>query len=182
MAEAQSFSPVKLICGVMAPHPEVIRESQERLTGIFDTIDSESREFDFDFTDYYSKQMGGSLKRKFFSFLKLISPEDLSDIKIHTNELEKEIQKKRREPGRIVNIDPGFLNGAAVVMGTVKDFAHRIPLQRGIYGHLELLFGKHSVKILEWTYPDFHSPAYHEYFLRVRKIYLQQLKQNRSLL
>ena len=164
----------------MASHHEVIRESQERLAGIFSTIDSESQEFDFDYTDYYTKQMGGPLKRKFYSFLKLISPENLSDIKIRTNELEKEIQKERKAPGRIVNIDPGFLNGAAVVMGTVKDFAHRIPLQRGIYGHLELLFGKDSVKILDWTYPDFHSPAYHEYFLRVRKIYLQQLKQNRK--
>ena len=154
------FSQVKLICGVMAPQPEVIRESQERLTSIFGTSDSESQEFDFDYTDYYTKQMGGPLKRKFFSFLKLIYPDDLSDIKIHTNELEKEIQKKRRKPERIVNIDPGFLNGAAVVMGTVKDFAHRIPLQRGIYGHLELLFGKNSVKILDWTYPDFHNPAY----------------------
>ena len=156
---------------------EVMKESQECLTDAFGAIDSESQEFDFDYTDYYMKQMGGPLKRKFCSFLQLISPEKLSEIKIQTNELEKEIQKKRQASSRIVNLDPGFLNGAAIVMGTVKDFAHRIPLQRGIYGHLELLFGKNSVKTLEWTYPDFRNPAYHQYFLSVRKIYLQQLRQ-----
>jgi hypothetical protein len=150
MAEAQLFTCVKLICGIMASRPEVINESQERLTEAFGAIDSESQEFDFDYTDYYIKQMGGPLKRKFCSFLQLMSPEKLS---------------------------AGFLNGAAIVMGTVKDFAHRIPLQRGIYGHLELLFGKNSVKTLEWTYPDFRNPAYHQYFLSVRKIYLQQLRQ-----
>jgi len=61
-------------------------------------------------------------------------------------------------------------------MATAKDFAHRIPLQHGIYAHLELLFSKKGVKVLDWTYPDFRSEEYQSFFREARKIYLEQLK------
>ena len=83
---------------------------------------------------------------------------------------------KIKSKKRVVNIDPGILSSAALIMATVKNFSHRIPLQKGIYGHLEFLFGKNSVKILPWTYPDYRSPEYHDYFLNVRELYLQQVK------
>ena len=57
-----------------------------------------------------------------------------------------------------------------------EDFSHRIPLQKGIYGHLEFLFKKNAIKILPWTYPDYRSPEYHNYFLNVRKLFLNQRK------
>jgi len=62
-------------------------------------------------------------------------------------------------------------------MATAKDFSHRIPLRDGIYAHLELMFTKQGVRYLEWTYPDFRQPDYHDFFLGVRKSYLCQLKE-----
>jgi len=89
--------------------------------------------------------------------------------------LEEEIREEFQALHRIVNIDPGYLTPASLIMATAKDFSHRIPLQNGIYAHLEFLFGKDKIHTLNWTYPDFKCKGYQEYFLEVRRLYLSQL-------
>jgi len=99
-----------------------------------------------------------------------------SEIKIRTNELEEELKQEYETPQRIINLDPGYLTAASLIMATAKDFARRIPLQHGIYAHLEFLFGKNEIRTLAWTYPDYKTEDYQNFFLAVRKIYLEQLK------
>jgi hypothetical protein len=176
MAEPSSFAPVKLICGIIAGKEEILKRATEKLIQMYGRIDLESTQFSFDFTDYYEKQMGKGLKRIFISFERLISPEELSCIKMSTNRLEAEIKEEIEADHRSVNIDPGYLTSSALVMATAKDFAHRIPLQDGIYAHLEFLFGKDEVRTLDWTYPDFRSGGYQDFFMKVRRLYLAQLK------
>lgn len=146
------------------------------LIDCFGSIDKTSAIIKFIFTDYYEKQMGEGLKRRFVSFADIIPPERLSEAKIQTNRLEEKIKRDFESVKRIVNLDPGYLTASALIMATAKDFSHRIPLQMGIYAHLELLFGKNNVKTLKWTYPDFRTEDYQRFFLEVRKIYLNQLK------
>ena len=143
---------------------------------MYGDIDLNSPLFSFDFTDYYEKQMGKDLQRNFLSFRKLIEPERLSSIKLETNRLEEEIQEEFKDKHRTVNIDPGYLTLASLIMATAKNFAHRVPLQNGIYAHLEFLFGRDKIRSLGWTYPDFRNKGYQEFFLEVRQIYLSQLK------
>ncbi len=112
----------------------------------------------------------------FLAFRDLICPDRLSDIKIETNAIEEELREKTGAGRRTVNLDPGILTGAALFMATTKDFAHRPPLQKGIYAHLELLFTKTGVKRLEWTYPDFRTDEHLPFFLSVRKGYLESIK------
>ncbi len=176
MSEASPFSAVKLICGIIASQEAVFKKAEERLVEIYGTLDLSSSLFEFVFTDYYEKQMGKNLKRKFLSFCDLMSPEALSEIKIRTNALEEEIKEEFKARKRIVNLDPGYMTASALIMATAKDFAHRIPLQNGIYAHLEFLFGKNDVRALSWTYPDFKTEAYQKFFLEVRRIYLSQLQ------
>lgn len=176
MAEAKPFSPVKLICGVIASRAEAFRKVEEGLVDLYGEVDLSSPAFKFNFTDYYEKQMGKDLKRKFLSFVHLIAPEKLSKIKLETNRMEKEIRKEIKAKGRAVNIDPGYLTPSALIVATAKNFAHRIPLQHGIYAHLELLFTKKEIRSLAWTYPDFKTEDYQKYFGEVRRIYLSQLK------
>jgi len=176
MAEIKPFSPVKLICGLIASQEKHFGRAKDDLMSLFGDIDLESVEFAFNLTEYYERQLGPGLKRKFLSFRILIRPEELSEIKHRTNLLEEEIQKNFLEDHRIINIDPGYITASALIMATAKDFSHRIPLGQGIYAHLEFLFSKTGLKTLEWTYPDFRGNAYREFFLTVRKLYLQQLK------
>ncbi len=175
MAEAHPFSPVKLICGLIFSRNDVLNRAEEILQRKWGRIDLESSLFDFNLTNYYEKQMGKGLKRKFISFQELISPEVLSEIKLFTNQLEERLRQEFGVEERIINLDPGYLSEAALIMATAKNFSHRIPLQKGIYAHLELLFGKREVKLLPWTYPDFKNPAYHNFLLEVRKKLLIQL-------
>jgi hypothetical protein len=176
MAEPKPFSPAKLICGIIAGEMDVFQKTQEKLSSLFGAVDVQSPFFSFDFTDYYREQMGQHLKRKFISFKDLIRPEKLSRIKLMTNRLEEEIGEHFHGCPRAVNIDPGYILPSALIMATAKNFAHRVPLQHGIYGHLEFLFGKEEIRTLAWTYPDYSTPGYRSFFLEVRQAYLSQLK------
>jgi hypothetical protein len=188
MAEIRSFPPVKLMCGIIAARDEHFIRAEEKLAGLYGPIDSQSARFAFDLTNYYEVEMGPGLKRGFISFDRLIDPSGLAAIKIRTNGLEKEIAAEfgtDRQPGRqerpgrrsrIVNLDPGYLTAAALIMATAKDFSHRIPLQEGIYGHLEFLFTKTGIRRLDWTYPDFAQEGYQAYFLSLRREHLRRLK------
>lgn len=172
MTEPKPFSPVKLICGIIASEDRLFKMAEEHLIRLYGPVDIISPLFDFKFTDYYEKQMGKNLKRKFLSFTQHVSPEKLSEIKLQTNELEEYLRKESQSRHRVVNLDPGCLTSSALIMATAKDFAHRVPLQHGIYAHLELLFSKREAKTLSWTYPDFKTKEYQNFFMEVRRIYL----------
>ena len=176
MAEAKPFPPAKLIVGIISSQDRYFLRVEEGLAALFGPVDRRSPFFPFDITDYYSRQMGKDLRRRFLSFGPLIPPESISEIKLRTNSLEKDFQRTFGGKPRPVNIDPGLLTGAALFMATAKDFAHRVPLQNGIYAHLEFLFTKRAVHFLPWTYPDFRQQGYQEFFLAVRGTYLEQLR------
>lgn len=177
MAEVKAFTPVKLICGIISSNDTYFHAAREKLIQMCGQIDSQSHLFPFDKTTYYQKEMGENLKRMFISFEKLIPPEILSPLKLKTNKLEMEISREKKAESRAVNIDPGYLTTSALIMATAKNFSHRIPLSHGIYGHLEFLFTRKGIKLLDWTYPDFKNKEYENYFIKVRNIYLSQLRE-----
>lgn len=178
MTKAKPFKRVKYIAGLIYSDDQLLKRAVQGLEKILGPAEDRSPRFDFDLTDYYAAEMGAEpLKRLFLSFRDLRSPEELSAIKLNTNALEEEIRLVLRITHRPINIDPGYLTTAALIMATAKDFSHRVPLEQGIYAHLELLFAKNGVRCLEWSYPDFRRTEYHDFFLRVRKSYLLQLNQ-----
>lgn len=176
MAEIKPYRPVKLVCGIIFSEEEIRKQAEVRLSEKFGPLDLASPSFPFTYTDYYRAQMGPVLYRSFVSFVRLIQPEELAPIKVWTNQLEEGFRQLFRAPARPVNLDPGYLSASALVMATAKDFSHRIPIGQGIYAHLELLFTRKGVRLLDWTYPDFQQPGYHEFFLRAREVYLRQLR------
>lgn len=176
MALPRAFSPAKLICGVIYGREAIYDRAKELLIDIHGPIDLESPAFPFDLTDYYEREMGPGLARRFMSFRRLVEPSRLPDIKIATNALEARIAAEPGGPLRPVNIDPGYITASALVMATAKDFAHRIPLDRGIYAHLELVFTRTDVRDLDWTYPDMRRDGPRSFFLAVRKGCLDQLR------
>lgn len=180
MAEARPFTPVKLIVGIISSWDAAFDRTEAEMTATYGPVDLKSMVFPFDQTDYYDKQMGKGLRRLFLSFSRLVPPESLSGIKLHANALEDEIKKAFAREDRLVNIDPGILSASALIMATAKNFAHRIPLEQGIYAHLELLFLRKTVKLLPWTYPDFKQEGYQGFFLEARQAYLRQLKSKMS--
>ena len=175
MARPKQFSAVKLVCGLIFGRDDPRDDSKQRLEGSFGPIDLVSPCHVFDLTDYYEEEMGSGLRRMFLSFEHLVRPEDLAGIKLRTNALEEEVRLRFGAERRVVNLDPGYLTAASLIMATAKDFSHRIPLQNGIYAHLEFLFRKNGIRPLAWTYPDLTGDRYTEFFLASRRIYLAQL-------
>jgi hypothetical protein len=177
MAQPKEFTLVKFVCGVIYKEEALYEDVKRRLIAERGPVDMESPAFAFDLTDYYEPEMGPNLKRRFMSFSGLVAPELLPQAKLRTIELEEAVRRETGAAGRPVNIDPGYLTAAALVMATAKDFSHRIPLGQGIYAHLEFLFTKTGVKTLDWTYPDFRRGPCQEFFRTVRELYLRELRE-----
>jgi Domain of unknown function (DUF4416) len=180
MAQPREFAPVKLICGVIYKEDALYEEVKRRLEAEWGRADSESPAYPFDLTGYYEDEMGGGLLRRFLGFEALVPPESLPEAKLWAIELEAMIRQERGVTGRPVNIDPGYLTASAVVLATAKDFAHRIPLAKGIYAHLELLFTRAGVRTLDWTYPDLRREPPQAYFRAVREAFLRQLRERQA--
>jgi hypothetical protein len=174
MGKAQKPCSVKLITGIISSSKLVSNQAEKKLTYAFGRIDYKSEIIDFNFTDYYAKEMGVDLKRRFLSFSKHISPEQLPKIKIFTNRLEESFAGGTHSFKRSVNIDPGYVTDAKLVLATTKDYSHRIYLSRGIYAETTLFYQKNTFKPYDWTYPDYKTDYYIRVFNEIRNIFMCQ--------
>ena len=161
---------VKLFCGLVWSDASVAAAAEERMTASFGEIDFRSPVIPFNHTDYYRAEMGSDLQRTFVTFASPIDPGVLAEVKQRTNAIEIELSRAGDDgaPRRRVNLDPGYVTPAKLVLATGKDFAHRIYLRDGIYAEVTLMFGHEGVRFLPWTYPDFKSEAYVDFFTQVR--------------
>ncbi len=73
MKKGKPSGPVKIITGLIFSNPKVANKTASLLSKKFGPTDLESGVFSFDHTDYYNKEMGSGLMRKFLSFKKLKS-------------------------------------------------------------------------------------------------------------
>jgi hypothetical protein len=165
---------VKYFAGITY-HPEFdrLQECITLLEKYFSTIESTSETYDFfKFTDYYESEMGKNLKKFFIVFSNLDNPEKLPEIKIKTNEIESKyiIDDKRQ-----INIDPGYVSEAKVVLATTKNYDHRIYLGQGIFGDIHLKFTNKSFRSQPWTYPDYKQDKVLQFFENLRQNYFNQL-------
>ena len=164
---------VKFFVGLLTSRLDLLPRIYKSLEEKLGPIDFTGELIEFSFTSYYEKELGTELKRQFLSFQELISPDRLVEVKLFTNDLEL---KYSMEGKRQLNIDPGYLNDARVVLASTKDFSHRIYMGQGIYAEITLLFRRHHFEALPWTYPDFRSEAYQKILLNLRKKYMEQMK------
>ena len=174
MGVEREFNKVKLFTGIIFKDRIQLNKVIEIFSDRFSAVDSESDIIPFDMTDYYHPEMGSPLFRKFISFQQLIHPQQLSGIKIFSNRVEAQFSDRGR---RRFNIDPGFVSEANVILATTKNHYHRIPLQEGVYAHMEYTIRKKKVVPLEWTYPDFKKKEYMNFFNRLISLYKQQVQQ-----
>jgi len=173
MGKTKTNIPVKLVCGMLYREGKDGAAASGCLRRRFGPVDFESVSVPFTQTGYYQKEMGSGLRRKFFSFRKLIAADSLSGIKLITNRIETALSADGR---RKVNLDPGYLDLARLVLASTKDFSHRIYISRGIYAEITLLYDRcGTFRPLEWTYPDYRSSCYLSIFERIRSIYYGQI-------
>lgn len=173
MGKVQKPPLVKLVTGFIAVDKKLFLPAERALRLKFGPIDFESEISPFDFTDYYEEEIGRDLKRKFISFKQLFAADLLPGIKLSTNRLE---QRLSRHGKRRINIDPGYITAAKLVLATTKDFYHRIFLRKGVFAEVTLFYSKRRFRPFAWTYPDYRTPDYLAIFKHIRGIYLRQIK------
>ncbi len=181
MGEIKEPQPVNLIIGMLTSIEELFCFAEAALKKEFGAIDLKSDIIPFNFTDYYQAEMGNNLQRRFFSFDKLITPDRLADIKLWTNRFEEEITDKKVYPvNRPINLDPGYISEAKLVLASTKDFSHRIYLKKGIYAEVTLQYRNERYESQPWTFPDYRTQQYQQFFLMVRNLYKEKLKNIRK--
>lgn len=172
--------PALLVCGLIAGSTGLLDDATNRLvTGRagpdppFGPIAVASETVPFDWTDYYRRELGERLLRRWVGFKRLVEPDRLASIKRATGRIEAALAEADR---RRVNIDPGLLSLHSLVLASTKQFAHRVYLADGVYAEPTLLYESGGFRGLPWTYPDYRSPVCHEFLARCRAL----LRQARS--
>ncbi len=167
--------PVKFICSFIYSDEESYNKTRKTLQRKFGKIDFESACLDFNFTNYYEKEMGSLLYRRFVSFEKLKDPSVFPAIKLFCLKIENKLAKGMK---RTINIDPGYINEGKLVLTTTKDYYHRIYVGRGIFEEVTLYYKDSNFHDFATTYPDYKTPEYKLIFISIRDKYRQQLRSN----
>jgi len=128
-----------------------------------------SEVMNFDFTHYYDQEMGSPLYRRFVGFRDLIDPARLVEAKLTTNALECDFAgRSAGEPLRPINLDPGYVEPAKLVLASMKNFSHRIYLDQGVFAEVTLMYQKGRWQPLPWTFPDYASGRYDPFLTDAR--------------
>ena len=162
----------KKITGLLYPSEEkdlyewVKRKLQEN----FGDIEIESEHFPFTWTDYYA-HISPMLNRCFFCFAGLHHASQLPDWKNLAIEIEA-----MSGSSRTVNIDPGYVDGARLVLASTKDHAHRIYLRDKVFAEVTLSRKQKKWIHYSYTFPDFRSLQYHAFLSEVSEKWKKEVK------
>jgi hypothetical protein len=177
MWELKDPKPVKLIIGILAADEDCLAAAKDAIKAEFNSIDLQSDVWPFTHTDYYKKETGENILRQFVSIEKLLDPGQLVKIKHQTNRVEQQLASELKTGlPRPVNLDPGVIEPSKLILATTKNYSHRIYIGEKMYAEVTLIFDKGRWQSLPYTYPDYKQDCYHQFFDKVRKRLLEQLK------
>jgi hypothetical protein len=164
--------PVKLFLGMITREPELFTECTRLFAQEYGPVDLVNIVLPWDHSDYYQAEMGSGLLRSFIFFDALVDPGLLSAVKHHAIRIEATYSEPSSAgTRRRINLDPGYLTEAKVVLATTKDFPHRIYIGESIYAESTLHYHKdsRSFQPVEHTYPDFRTEPCLRLFTEARK-------------
>jgi len=173
MSRPSPPKPAKLVIGFFLKEKNLGIPVVENLIERFGEVDIVSEWMPFDQTTYYEPEMGAPLYRRMMAFETLIQQNQLAEVKLFANEIEKQYADNGK---RLVNIDPGYLLLERFVLSTGKNFAHRIYIGKEIYADLTLIFRKGRFESLPWSFPDYAGDRVQTFLMRVRGKYARDLK------
>jgi hypothetical protein len=165
-----SHSPVAALLAVISRHEAALEWSCQRAEELWGPIALRSPAFEFCETDYYQATMGPGLRKTFLSFQRLADPGELAARKHTTNAWEQEyVTLGRHDDPRPLNLDPGYITAAKLVLASTKDHAHRIYLGQQMFAEVTLYFKQGRWQHRDWTFPDYRREDYQQFFMAVRQ-------------
>lgn len=158
MAVPRTVEPVVRLCAVFSRYPEARVWAKRELQQRWGTPLEETPEVPFDSSPFYERTMGPGLVKQWIAFAEVASPGSLADWKLETNHLEAEYAIQANTPEtRPLNLDPGYVTQAKLVLATTKDRDHRVYLRDGIFAEVTLSYTGRRWVDHRWTYPDYRT-------------------------
>jgi hypothetical protein len=157
-----------LFVGALYSDIKYYQAAYAKLQSVFGEVVLETPQLPWDYSGYYKEEMGSPIMRRFLFFRAPMMPDTLADTKCKTIELEGGLSINGK---RQVNLDPGYLTPAKVVLASTKDYSHRIYLRDGIFAEATLIFkGKQFVPHVH-TYNDYKDEKFQRFFMLGREMY-----------
>lgn len=170
MGDILKPAPVLLIAAAFSRYQEALTWGRKRCESQWGPVALASPEFEFLETNYYEATMGPGIKKCFWAFEPLIDPVGLPELKHASNDWEAEYAALgRHAESRPLNLDPGYLTAAKLVLASTKDHAHRIYLSQGIYAEVTLFYKHRQWQAREFTFPDYRREDYQQFFSECRE-------------
>ena len=168
MGNPANPKPALLFTGILYSDKSYLSKAKESLLKIFGSTLLEAPPVSWDFSEYYKEEIGSPIMKTFIFFKDLINRAEIADIKLRTNDIEAELSADGK---RNVNIDPGYLTLANVILATTKGYSHRIYLGKGIYGEVTLLYKEKDKTFVPniFTYSDYQDKKCIEMFIKARE-------------
>ena len=156
---------VKKIVALLVPRGDqkIYERARSLLAGSWGEPERVSARMPFVWTNYY-EDIAPELDRIFFSYPGLYPMSKLPDWKIESCRLERKTGDSRR-----VNLDPGTIDGARLLLASTKGQAHRVYLRDGIFCEVTLCRRKGRWENFFYTFPDFKSGVYDGWLELVRE-------------
>jgi hypothetical protein len=175
MGDAALHPPVLPLLVAFSTDATALDWAREQAVAQWGPVALESPQFDFAETDYYTASMGPELRLVMLAFERLMSPEELATRKLQTNGWEATYAERGNSAlSRPVNLDPGYLTPAKLVLASTKDHSHRLYLGQGIFGEVTLYYSKGQWQSRPWTYPNYRRADYHAFLTSCRGWLRQQ--------
>jgi hypothetical protein len=166
--------PVQFFCALLLAPTITLDEVEPALVQRYGPIILRSPPLPFTQTAYYNREMGAGLTRVYVAFKLLMDMGELAAVKHTTNRLEALWATPAGE--RRVNLDPGYLDLAKVVLASTKDHAHRVYIGAGIFAEVTLRYWHKNFQPWDWTYPDYRLPMTLAFFHQLRVLYKTHLR------
>ncbi len=169
--------PAKYFVALLSSDSELLTIVESDLAAILGVVHSRSEILPWTVSNFYEKEMGVGLRRRFLSFEPLISPGELARIKVLTQQIEDRYRDQTTDhSGRRINLDPGYIDAFKIALASTKNAGQRVYLHSGIYAEATLMYFSGAFHGLAYTYPDYLWPQTLAFFTSLRSVYLDQLR------
>ncbi|MDA7914772.1 DUF4416 family protein [Rubripirellula sp.] len=181
MSAIRFVEPVVRFCAVITRHKDARKWAIARLAEQWGQATVCSVEIPFEAGGYYTPSMGSGLHKSLIAVADFADPGGLADWKNETNEWEQEYTRSsQHEEDRPLNLDPGYMTQAKLVLATTKDRDHRLYLRDGMFAEVTLTYVGKAWQHHRWTYPSYRTDEVATFANQCRADLRQHLKETRQ--
>ena len=181
MSAVRFVEPVVRFCAIITRHDAARQWAMKRLADQWGAATVSSCEIPFEAGGYYTPSMGSDLQKTLITSAGFVDPAGLADWKNTTNRWEQDyIDASEHQEQRPLNLDPGYMTQAKLVLATTKDRDHRLYLRDGMFAEVTLTYVGKVWEHHRWSYPSYRTEAVAQFANRCRQNLRQHLKETRQ--